>query len=126
MSSAFTLRPVIERSGQARRLVVPALRELQQVVRSIEAMIGTSKKFVVFLTNYPLWYRQPYSAHLFMDKCMFGRHREKERIPEFLLQMEPPVQRRWVSFTSLARRISARALLWSMFAMMKWCETTSP
>ncbi|XP_062231973.1 disease resistance protein RGA2-like [Phragmites australis] len=65
-------------------------RELQQVVRSLEVMIGDTKELVVFLMNYPPLYRQPYSAHLFMDKCMFGRHMERERVIEFLLQIEPP------------------------------------
>lgn len=66
------------------------LRELQQAVRSLEAMIGDMKEFVVFLASYPPLYRQPYSAHLFINKCMFGRNMEKERVMEFLLQTEEP------------------------------------
>ncbi|XP_062232624.1 disease resistance protein RGA2-like [Phragmites australis] len=65
-------------------------RELQQVVRSLEALIGDTKELVVFSMNYTPLYRQPYSAHLFLDKCMFGRHMESERVMEFLLQIEPP------------------------------------
>ncbi|KAG0552219.1 hypothetical protein BDA96_01G490100 [Sorghum bicolor] len=40
--------------------------------------------------NYPPLHQQPYSAHLFIDRCMFGRHMEKERVMEFLLQTEEP------------------------------------
>jgi hypothetical protein len=40
------------------------------------------------MASYPPFHRQPYSAHLFIDRCMFGRHMEKERVMEFLLQME--------------------------------------
>ncbi|CAO2041839.1 unnamed protein product [Urochloa humidicola] len=65
-------------------------RELQQTVRSLEAMISGTKEFIVFLMNYPPLFRQPYSAHMFVDKCMFGRHMEMERVMEFLLQGEPP------------------------------------
>ncbi|GJN14736.1 hypothetical protein PR202_gb01592 [Eleusine coracana subsp. coracana] len=65
-------------------------RELQQMVRSLETMIGNMKEFAVFLTRYPPLHRQPYSAHLFLDKCMFGRQMEREMIMEFLLQFESP------------------------------------
>jgi hypothetical protein len=41
-------------------------------------MIGDIKEFVVFMASYPPFHRQPYSAHLFIDRCMFGRHMEKE------------------------------------------------
>ncbi|TVU19954.1 hypothetical protein EJB05_36137, partial [Eragrostis curvula] len=64
-------------------------RELQQMVRSLETMIGDMKEFVVCLMSYPLLHRQPYSAHLFLNKCMFGRHMERETIMDFLLQPEP-------------------------------------
>nr|XP_015639008.1 disease resistance protein RGA2 isoform X2 [Oryza sativa Japonica Group] len=40
--------------------------------------------------EYRPMYRQPYSTHLFLDKCMFNRHMELEHAIEFLLQMEPP------------------------------------
>ncbi|CAN6296031.1 unnamed protein product [Urochloa humidicola] len=65
-------------------------RELHEKVRSLEALIGDAKEFVVFLTNCPPMYRQPYSTHLFMEKCMFGRYMEKDRVMDFLLQEPPP------------------------------------
>ncbi|XP_062208787.1 uncharacterized protein LOC133910296 [Phragmites australis] len=62
------------------------MRKLQDVVDSLEAAIGDMKEFVVFLSSYPRVVRQPYSTHLYMGRCMLGRHREKERVVEFLLQ----------------------------------------
>ncbi|OEL16349.1 hypothetical protein BAE44_0022631 [Dichanthelium oligosanthes] len=48
-------------------------------------------EFAVLLMSCPLLYRQPYSVHLSLDRCMFGRGMEKQTIVEFLLQTEPPV-----------------------------------
>ncbi|KAF8715707.1 hypothetical protein HU200_026650 [Digitaria exilis] len=64
-------------------------RELQEMACSLEAMIRDMKEFVVFLMGYPILCREPYSAHLFVEKCMFGRNMERERIMEFLLQKDP-------------------------------------
>ncbi|PVH62087.1 hypothetical protein PAHAL_3G202000 [Panicum hallii] len=64
--------------------------ELRKMVCSLEAMIDGMDGFVVLLMSCPPLYREPYSAHLFMDRCMFGRNMERERIVEFLLQTEPP------------------------------------
>ncbi|GJM89556.1 hypothetical protein PR202_ga05760 [Eleusine coracana subsp. coracana] len=65
--------------------------ELPRVVHSLESMIGDMREFVVFLTSYPplLHRRQPYSAHMSVDKCMFGRHMEWETVMEFLLKPDP-------------------------------------
>ncbi|RCU61740.1 hypothetical protein SETIT_J030100v2 [Setaria italica] len=64
--------------------------ELHQMVCSLEAMINDMKEFVVFLMGYPILHRQPYSAHFFVERCMFGRHMERDMIMEFLLQTDPP------------------------------------
>lgn len=42
-------------------------------------------KHLLILMHCPLIVRQPYSAYMFMERCMFGRHAEKERIANFLL-----------------------------------------
>ncbi|RCV16808.1 hypothetical protein SETIT_3G167600v2 [Setaria italica] len=77
------------RSGAPETEPVPV--DLQQVARSLEVIISDMKEFVMFLGSYPPLYRQPYSAHMFLEKCMFGRHMEKERVIDFLLQTtEPP------------------------------------
>ncbi|WVZ55970.1 hypothetical protein U9M48_006563 [Paspalum notatum var. saurae] len=92
-------RHALSRFNPAKRVRVPSwnnqetrtraafrARELRQAVRSLEAAIGDMEEFVVFLMSYPPIHRQPYSAHLFLDKCMFDRHMERERVMEFLLQ----------------------------------------
>ena len=43
------------------------------MVRSLEAILAGAMELAVFLTACPpVSCRQPYSAHLFLDKCMFG------------------------------------------------------
>ncbi|RLN23440.1 hypothetical protein C2845_PM07G05240 [Panicum miliaceum] len=59
---------------------------LSVAVESIEAALGDMKEFVVLLGGCPRVGRQPYSAYLFMESCMFGRQMEKEQIVSFLLQ----------------------------------------
>lgn len=66
------------------------VEHLQKMIRSLEGTIADMKEFIIFLTQYPPMYRRPYSAHLFLDKCMFGRHMERERVIDFLLKTEAP------------------------------------
>jgi hypothetical protein len=47
-------------------------------------------EFIVFLKSYPHVSREPYSEYLFMEKCMFGRQAEMDKIMGFLLKPEPP------------------------------------
>lgn len=56
------------------------------VVESLEAALSDAKELVVLLGACPRVTRQPYSAYLFMEMCMFGRQMEKEHIIDFLLQ----------------------------------------
>ncbi|KAL6850543.1 hypothetical protein ACP4OV_021170 [Aristida adscensionis] len=53
---------------------------------SLEAALSDMREFVVLLGSFPRLNRQPYSAYLFMESCMFGRQLEKEQIVGFLLQ----------------------------------------
>lgn len=63
------------------------LKKLQAAMEDLESAIDDSKKeFVVFLLGCPCLPQRPYDTHLFREKCMFGRHEEKELIREFLLQ----------------------------------------
>ncbi|CAL4957404.1 unnamed protein product [Urochloa decumbens] len=63
-----------------------ATGRLSVVVESIEAALSDMKEFVVLLGSCPRLNRQPYSAYLFMERCMFGRQMEKEQIISFLLR----------------------------------------
>jgi hypothetical protein len=85
-----------ESSSETTATACPARRrdtslQLQRMVRSLEAILAGAMVLAVFLTACPpVSCRQPYSAHLFLDKCMFGRHAERDQVLEFLLQAEPP------------------------------------
>lgn len=59
--------------------------KLKGVLESLEAKIEDMREFVMLLGSCPRLPRQPYSTYLFMDKCMFGRHIEKEQVINFLL-----------------------------------------
>ncbi|CAL5008534.1 unnamed protein product [Urochloa decumbens] len=67
--------------------IVVSMKDLQKMVSGLEDIIGDTKEFVVFLMSYPPspLYRQPYSMHLYLDKCMFSRHMEREHVIAFLL-----------------------------------------
>ncbi|CAO2161997.1 unnamed protein product [Urochloa humidicola] len=60
--------------------------ELSVLVLSMEAALSGMKEFVVLLGAFPRLNRQPYSAYLYMERCMFGRQMEKEQIISFLQQ----------------------------------------
>ncbi|KAL6640840.1 hypothetical protein ACP70R_021963 [Stipagrostis hirtigluma subsp. patula] len=59
--------------------------KLKDILESLETKIQDMREFVMLLGSCPRLSRQPYSTYLFMDKCMFGRHAEKEQVINFLL-----------------------------------------
>ncbi|CAL5077614.1 unnamed protein product [Urochloa decumbens] len=65
------------------------LEQLQDALDNLSYMILDVKELVVFLTSYPRLYRQPYSMHLLLHNCMFGRQMEAELVLNFLLQARP-------------------------------------
>ncbi|TVU40328.1 hypothetical protein EJB05_13787, partial [Eragrostis curvula] len=62
--------------------------QLQQVVACLETAIEDASEMVVLLCGCPRLSRQPYSMHLILDKCMFGRQVEMEHLVKFLLEAE--------------------------------------
>jgi hypothetical protein len=46
-------------------------------------------ELVMFLMSYPRLYRQPYSMHILLGNCMFGRQMEVEFVINFLLHKQP-------------------------------------
>ncbi|XP_066393678.1 putative disease resistance protein RGA3 [Miscanthus floridulus] len=64
---------------------------LREVLVGLETVIRDASELVVFLSGCPRRCRQPYSTYLILDKCMFGRQMEMERIMDFLLQEEVPI-----------------------------------
>ncbi|KAL6615957.1 hypothetical protein ACP70R_038227 [Stipagrostis hirtigluma subsp. patula] len=65
-----------------------SVKKLDNMVDELETMIGDMEEFVAFLEGYRRICPQPYSAYLVLDKVMFGRQMEKEKIINFLLQPE--------------------------------------
>ncbi|EER95764.2 hypothetical protein SORBI_3002G011500 [Sorghum bicolor] len=65
------------------------LEPLQDVLDNLNSMILDVKELVVFLASYPRIYRQPYSMHLLLSNCMFGRQMEAQLVTSFLLHTQP-------------------------------------
>ncbi|WVZ61547.1 hypothetical protein U9M48_011404 [Paspalum notatum var. saurae] len=64
---------------------------LEKMLKSLEIAIAGMSEFLIFLRNCPPMSRQPYSTYLSIEKCMFGRQMELQRVINFLLHEEPPV-----------------------------------
>ncbi|KAL6845062.1 hypothetical protein ACP4OV_024557 [Aristida adscensionis] len=71
-----------------------SLNKLEKMVDDLETMISDMKEFAMFLEGYPHIYRQPYSAYLVLDRVMFGRQMEEEKIISFLLWPEADGKRK--------------------------------
>lgn len=89
---AFMMRRTVEPSR--RRSHATASRRatcggLSAVAESMEAALSDMKELAVLLGGCPRVTKQPYSAYLFMERCMFGRHMEREHLICFLLQPAP-------------------------------------
>ncbi|CAL5077351.1 unnamed protein product [Urochloa decumbens] len=67
------------------------LEQLKDALDNLSSMILDVKELAVFLTGYPRLYRQPYSMHLLLSKCMFGRQMEAQLVLNFLLHRQPSV-----------------------------------
>jgi hypothetical protein len=66
------------------------VKEVQETLGSLHDIIDDVTEFIVFLKCYPHISREPYSMYLFLEKCMFGRQAEMDKIVGFLLEPEPP------------------------------------
>uniref|UniRef100_A0A0E0ITN3 NB-ARC domain-containing protein n=1 Tax=Oryza nivara TaxID=4536 RepID=A0A0E0ITN3_ORYNI len=64
--------------------------QLQQVLGRLQVTLEDMREFVIFLNYCPRLCRQPYSMHLLIDKCLFGRQMEMEHIMNFLLKEDTP------------------------------------
>ncbi|CAL5091791.1 unnamed protein product [Urochloa decumbens] len=91
VSTSFTL----SKFNPAKRLSFSAgntsmEKDLQQVLDNLNSIMDNMGEFITILNNYPPIYRQPYSMHLYIGKCMFGRHMEMDRVIDFLMQIDNP------------------------------------
>ncbi|KAL6599301.1 hypothetical protein ACP70R_045795 [Stipagrostis hirtigluma subsp. patula] len=66
------------------------VEKLQNIFRNLEALFADLQSLNIFLRRYPCRLRQPYSAYIYIDKCMFGRHVEREKIIQFLFRARSP------------------------------------
>jgi len=65
------------------------LKELQKVLDNLSSMILDMEDVVIFFSSYRCLYRQPYSMHVLLGNCMFGRQMEAELAIKFLLCTQP-------------------------------------
>ncbi|CAL4995303.1 unnamed protein product [Urochloa decumbens] len=65
-------------------------KDTHQVLQNLNNIMVDMSEFVAILNNCPVLYRQPYSMHMYIGKCMFGRQMEMERVMDFLVQIEHP------------------------------------
>ncbi|KAF8644697.1 hypothetical protein HU200_066363 [Digitaria exilis] len=66
------------------------LEEMLEVFDNLRSMILDANELVLFLPSYTRMYRQPYSMHLLLGNCMFGRQMEAQHVINFLLHSPPP------------------------------------
>ncbi|EAZ38501.1 hypothetical protein OsJ_22887 [Oryza sativa Japonica Group] len=64
--------------------------QLQQVLGSLQVTLEDMREFLMFFNSCPHLCRQPYSMHLLLDRCLFGRQMETEHIMNFLLKEDIP------------------------------------
>ncbi|CAD6221673.1 unnamed protein product [Miscanthus lutarioriparius] len=62
--------------------------QLQKMLDNLRSMILDMEEVVIFLTSYRRSYRQPYSMHILLGNCMFGRQMEVELAINFLLHTQ--------------------------------------
>jgi hypothetical protein len=89
--------------------------------------------FVLLVQGYPRKVHRSVTTTLYMDRCVFGRHVEKERIVDFLLQQRPPsgpclsalavVGAKKVGKTTLVRHACDDERVRGHFARVEWFET---
>jgi len=65
------------------------LEQLQDTLDNLNCMILDMKELSVLMTSYPRLSHQPYSMHLLLGNCMFGRQMEVELVLNFLLHTQP-------------------------------------
>jgi hypothetical protein len=65
------------------------LEQLREALDRLSSMIVHADELRMFLTSYPRLYRQPYSMHILLSNCMFGRQMEEQLVVNFLLHIQP-------------------------------------
>ncbi|KAM0852238.1 hypothetical protein ACQ4PT_051885 [Festuca glaucescens] len=76
--------------SSARKKKATYLLELQGALENLEDAVSSMKEFVVILGGCDRMLRRPYDTYLYNDNIMFGRHAEKQKLLNFLLQHGSP------------------------------------
>ncbi|RLN35110.1 hypothetical protein C2845_PM03G22020 [Panicum miliaceum] len=87
-SSSLSIVNSVKRLCFSSRAALP-LKELQETLDNLTSMIRDVNELILFLASYPRLYRQPYSMHLQLANCMFGRQIEAQLVINFLLHTQP-------------------------------------
>jgi len=87
-SSSLSIINSVKHLCFSSRAALP-LKELQETLDNLSSMIRDVNELVLFLASYPRLYSQPYSTHLLLANCMFGRQIEAQLVISFLLHTQP-------------------------------------
>ncbi|CAL5002736.1 unnamed protein product [Urochloa decumbens] len=79
---------VCRMSDCVKRLLRGDMSKLQEVMGLLEAVAANLRQFDALVAGYPRRPRQPYDSYMCADKCMFGRHVEREQIINFLFEKD--------------------------------------
>ncbi|CAL5049996.1 unnamed protein product [Urochloa decumbens] len=108
---------------------------LAAVVEELEGLTRDyMREFIMLVQGYPRKVHRPVTTTLYMDRCVFGRHVEKERIVDFLLHRAPPnrapflsalavVGAKKVGKTTLVKHACDDERVRGHFAAIEWFET---
>jgi hypothetical protein len=113
--------------GGTERLVAVA-EELEGLTRDY------MREFILLVQGYPRKVHRPVRTTLYMDRCVFGRHVEKERVVDFLLQHAPSgrapylsalavVGAKKVGKTTLVKHACDDERVRGHFVRIEWFET---
>jgi len=87
-SSSLSIVNSVKHLCFSSRAALP-LKELQETLDNLSSMIREVNELVLFLASYPRLCSQPYSMHLQLANCMFGRLIEAQLVINFLLRTQP-------------------------------------
>jgi hypothetical protein len=76
--------------GRARENKATYHVDLQGMLENLEDVVSSMTEFVVLLGGCDRMLRRPYDAYLYNDNIMFGRHAEKQKLLNFMLQHGAP------------------------------------
>ncbi|XP_066371265.1 disease resistance protein RGA2-like [Miscanthus floridulus] len=108
---------------------------LAAVVEELEGLTRDyMREFILLVQGYPRKVHRPVRTTLYMDRCVFGRHVEKERVVDFLLQRAPSGRAPYLSVLALvgAKKVGKTTLVKHAcddervrghFARIEWFET---